>query len=195
VTHITDHIGLWRNVRSHHWSCRSIEASSWSQRFTALSSFLLSHSHNEHDHLPTVYGSIVFPDWECGVDFMKELATRRWAPASIRLMDNLQFQFGQVISSVICLCLALTSLIEWFSLKGIEARATLQVPRCHRCGKEVLHHQIQGSGRWSRCYFRSDTFELKGFDVNQMCAVTMVFEGDKLVERSNGMKSNLQTKH
>jgi len=40
------------------------------------------------------YGSIVFPDLESGVKFMHELARQRAAPASIRLVDNEQFQFG-----------------------------------------------------------------------------------------------------
>jgi alkyldihydroxyacetonephosphate synthase len=42
-----------------------------------------------------IYGSIVFPDFESGVACMHEIASRRCAPASIRLIDNSQFQFGQ----------------------------------------------------------------------------------------------------
>ena len=40
------------------------------------------------------YGSIVFPDFETGVDFMYEVARSRQWPASIRLVDNIQFQFA-----------------------------------------------------------------------------------------------------
>ena len=40
------------------------------------------------------YGSIVFPDFESGVQCLNEIARQRVAPASIRLMDNEQFQFG-----------------------------------------------------------------------------------------------------
>jgi len=49
--------------------------------------------------LPEVqsYGSIVFPNFETGVQFMREIAKQRAAPASIRLMDNTQFQLGQVL--------------------------------------------------------------------------------------------------
>jgi len=49
--------------------------------------------------LPEVrkYGSIVFPDFESGVACVREIAKQRTAPASIRLMDNLQFQFGQML--------------------------------------------------------------------------------------------------
>ena len=47
--------------------------------------------------LPQVrkYGSIVFPDFEPGVACMREIALQRCAPASIRLVDNEQFQFGK----------------------------------------------------------------------------------------------------
>ncbi|KAG8236013.1 hypothetical protein J437_LFUL015964, partial [Ladona fulva] len=45
------------------------------------------------------YGSIVFPDFELGVHCMREVAKKRCQPASIRLMDNEQFHFGQVLRS------------------------------------------------------------------------------------------------
>jgi len=50
-------------------------------------------------HLPKTkkYGSIVFPDFEHGVDCLREIAKQRCAPASIRLMDNAQFKFGQAL--------------------------------------------------------------------------------------------------
>ncbi len=49
--------------------------------------------------LPEVrnYGSVIFPDFERGVDFMYELAQQSTWPASVRLMDNLQFQLGQAL--------------------------------------------------------------------------------------------------
>lgn len=43
------------------------------------------------------YGSIVFPDFESGVKCMREVAKQRCAPASIRLLDNDQFQFGRAL--------------------------------------------------------------------------------------------------
>jgi alkyldihydroxyacetonephosphate synthase len=43
------------------------------------------------------YGSLVFPDFESGVGFMREVARQRCAPASVRLIDNGQFQFGQAL--------------------------------------------------------------------------------------------------
>jgi alkyldihydroxyacetonephosphate synthase len=49
--------------------------------------------------LPPVkkYGSLVFPDFESGVACMREIAKRRCQPASIRLIDNEQFVFGQAL--------------------------------------------------------------------------------------------------
>lgn len=41
------------------------------------------------------YGSIVFPNFEQGVACLREIARQKCAPASIRLMDNEQFQFGK----------------------------------------------------------------------------------------------------
>ncbi|CAD5122458.1 DgyrCDS10881 [Dimorphilus gyrociliatus] len=45
------------------------------------------------------YGSIVFPDFESGVKCMREVAKQRCAPASIRLLDNDQFQFGHALKA------------------------------------------------------------------------------------------------
>lgn len=47
--------------------------------------------------LPEVqkYGSIIFPSFDEGVGFMYDLAQHNAAPASVRLMDTLQFQLGQ----------------------------------------------------------------------------------------------------
>jgi alkyldihydroxyacetonephosphate synthase len=46
--------------------------------------------------LPEVqeYGSVLFPTFEDGFKFMYELARETTPPASVRLVDNLQFQFG-----------------------------------------------------------------------------------------------------
>ena len=43
------------------------------------------------------YGSVVFPNFESGVECLREIAKLRIAPASIRLMDNEQFKFGQTL--------------------------------------------------------------------------------------------------
>src|SRR5437870_13243957 len=46
--------------------------------------------------LPEVqeYGSVLFPTFERGFAFMYDLAREATPPASVRLVDNLQFQFG-----------------------------------------------------------------------------------------------------
>lgn len=43
------------------------------------------------------YGSVVFKDWETGCKFMYDVMRTRIWPASIRLVDNTQFQFGQAL--------------------------------------------------------------------------------------------------
>lgn len=43
------------------------------------------------------YGSIVFPNFELGVQFMEEMSKQTIYPSSLRLLDNVQFQFGQAI--------------------------------------------------------------------------------------------------
>jgi alkyldihydroxyacetonephosphate synthase len=40
------------------------------------------------------YGSIIFPDFDTGVNFMYEMSKTRVWPASVRLVDNTQFQFA-----------------------------------------------------------------------------------------------------
>ena len=45
------------------------------------------------------YGSLVFPTFDLGVACLREVAKQKAAPASIRLMDNEQFRFGQVLKS------------------------------------------------------------------------------------------------
>ncbi|XP_042894818.1 alkyldihydroxyacetonephosphate synthase, peroxisomal [Parasteatoda tepidariorum] len=43
------------------------------------------------------YGSVAFPSFEPGVDCLKEVMRQQLKPASIRLMDNKQFQFGHAL--------------------------------------------------------------------------------------------------
>lgn len=42
----------------------------------------------------TKYGSLVFPDFKSGASFLEELSKTAYIPASIRLVDNIQFKFG-----------------------------------------------------------------------------------------------------
>lgn len=43
------------------------------------------------------YGSLVFPDFKSGVDFLYELMRTGTLPASVRLLDNIQFRFGSAL--------------------------------------------------------------------------------------------------
>lgn len=55
-----------------------------------------------HVHpLPEVkkYGSVIFSDWRTGVLFMEALNRTGMKPASIRLVDNLQFRLGQALKA------------------------------------------------------------------------------------------------
>jgi alkyldihydroxyacetonephosphate synthase len=76
--------------------------------------------------LPEVqeYGSVLFPTFEQGFKFMYELTREATPPASVRLMDNLQFQFGQALKPKSGSALAdLKSKLEKFfvlKIKGFE---------------------------------------------------------------------------
>lgn len=85
-----------------------------------------------------LYGSLVFPDFACGVRCLREVAARKCQPASIRLIDNDQFKFGQALKS-----------------KGSFFGSLLDGLK--------------------KAYIT----KLKGFDVNQMCVATLLFEGDE----------------
>lgn len=43
------------------------------------------------------YGSLVFPDFQIGTQFLYELTQTGTLPASIRLLDNIQFRFGSAL--------------------------------------------------------------------------------------------------
>ncbi len=45
----------------------------------------------------TRYGSLVFPNFELGVEFLHALSKTDFIPASIRLVDNVQFKFGMAL--------------------------------------------------------------------------------------------------
>jgi alkyldihydroxyacetonephosphate synthase len=52
--------------------------------------------------LPQVqeYDAVIFPDFEHGMAFMYDMQRANAAPASLRLMDNVQFQLGQTLKPV-----------------------------------------------------------------------------------------------
>eukprot|EP01112_Ceratiomyxa_fruticulosa_P014999 TRINITY_DN435_c0_g1_i3.p1 TRINITY_DN435_c0_g1~~TRINITY_DN435_c0_g1_i3.p1 ORF type:complete len:630 (+),score=140.85 TRINITY_DN435_c0_g1_i3:127-2016(+) len=65
-----------------------------------------------------VYGSVVFPNFEAGVNFMKELSRQRCAPASVRLVDNEQFVFAQSLKpEVSSIHQVLDKIKKWYVTK------------------------------------------------------------------------------
>ncbi|KAJ5865295.1 FAD-binding domain-containing protein [Penicillium soppii] len=91
--------------------------------------------------LPAVryYGSFVFPCFESGIQFMKEMSQESVQPASIRLVDNMQLRFSQALKPTPTL---------WASLKS----------------------------RFEAKYLGL----VKGFNLHEMAACTLVFEGKKM---------------
>lgn len=91
--------------------------------------------------LPQVvkYGSVVFPSFEDGICFMREVARQKCAPASLRLLDNEQFSFGQALKT------ETSSVLQSF-VDGLK-----------------------------KIYIT----KIKGFDPHQICAATLLFEGNK----------------
>ena len=76
--------------------------------------------------LPEVqeYGSIIFPNLARGVDFLYELTRKATPPASVRLVDNVQFQLSQTLKPRSTGLKKLKSRLEkWFVLnvKGFDA--------------------------------------------------------------------------
>mgnify|MGYP000343729046 FL=1 len=84
------------------------------------------------------YNSVLFKNWSEGVSFMKALSKTNYIPASVRLVDNIQFRFGQALK-----------------------------PRTE--GLKNLKSKIE----------KFFVVNIKGFDPDKMCALTIVMEGTK----------------
>jgi alkyldihydroxyacetonephosphate synthase len=48
----------------------------------------------------TRYQSLIFPNFERGVEFLRALSATSFLPASIRLVDNMQFRFGHALKAL-----------------------------------------------------------------------------------------------
>lgn len=71
------------------------------------------------------YGSLIFPDFELGVAFLHRLARTSYVPASIRLVDNVQFRFGQALKPATTGLRALIDKIKKFfviKIRGFDPR-------------------------------------------------------------------------
>lgn len=66
------------------------------------------------------YGSLIFPSFDLGVKFLRRLACSGFAPASIRLVDNAQFRFGQALKPRATGFVALKDRIKKFYVVNIR---------------------------------------------------------------------------
>jgi alkyldihydroxyacetonephosphate synthase len=66
-----------------------------------------------------IHGSVVFKTFEAGFEFMRAVQRSRAVPASIRLMDNLQFRFGQALKPRKAGIAALKSQLEKWLVTGL----------------------------------------------------------------------------
>ncbi|KAG7380316.1 hypothetical protein PHYBOEH_011486 [Phytophthora boehmeriae] len=87
-----------------------------------------------------VYDSFIFPSLEHGLAALKEITREGCEPASLRLLDNTQFQLGQALKT--------SSTTNKFTAGVIDFAKKTYVTK------------------------------IRGFDVNEMCAATVLLEGD-----------------
>jgi alkyldihydroxyacetonephosphate synthase len=82
--------------------------------------------------LPEVqeYGSVLFPSFEQGFKFMYDLAREATPPASVRLVDNLQFQFGLALKPKSSAMAKLKSRVEKFFVTKVKGFAPLKMVAC-----------------------------------------------------------------
>lgn len=120
------------------------------------------------------YGSILFSCFEDGVRCLREVARRRLKPASIRLMDNEQFIFGEHSSL--------------YLLTSYDALPPPPPPLVHIINQWIFHHHVGMSLKpAAKSSYKSlmnslkklYVTKLKGFDPNKMCVATLLFEGSR----------------
>ncbi|XP_043931246.1 alkyldihydroxyacetonephosphate synthase, peroxisomal [Protopterus annectens] len=94
------------------------------------------------------YGSVVFSSFEQGVACLREVARQRCAPASIRLMDNEQFQFGHALKPQVASIFTsfLDGLKKFYitKFKGFDPNRLCVATLLFEGDREkVLHHEKQ----------------------------------------------------
>ncbi len=77
-----------------------------------------------------IYGSVLFPSFEDGYEFMKELTLTAAPPASVRLIDNMQFQFGLALKPASQGFKVLKSNIEKFFVTKIKGFKPEEMVAC-----------------------------------------------------------------
>ena len=80
------------------------------------------------------YNSVIFKDWESGVKFLYDLSKTNFVPSSVRLVDNMQFRFGQALKPKTEGFKAFMSKVEKFfvlKVKGFDADKMCAVSYTH----------------------------------------------------------------
>lgn len=91
-----------------------------------------------------VYGSVLFLSYEDGYEFMKEVTLTFVPPASMRLVDNLQFQFGMALKPASSGFKVIKSNIEKFfvtKIKGFEPEQMVACTLVFEGTKAEVEHQ------------------------------------------------------
>jgi alkyldihydroxyacetonephosphate synthase len=92
------------------------------------------------------YGSVLFPSFEDGFKFMYEMAREATPPASVRLVDNLQFQFGLALKPKSSGLAALKSRAEKLfvtKIKGFEPEKMVACTLVFEGSSAEVHEQQQ----------------------------------------------------
>src|SRR6185436_8883742 len=76
------------------------------------------------------YGSVLFPSFEQGFQFMYALMREATPPASVRLVDNLQFQFGLALKPAASGAGALKSKLEKLFVTRIKGFEPFKMVAC-----------------------------------------------------------------
>lgn len=101
------------------------------------------------------YGSLVFRDFKTGCDFLYELARSGVVPASIRLMDNVQFRFGAALKPRSSAAGSVMNKLQKVFLKDIKGldlhKISVATILAEGTADEVKHQQRQIS-RLARKY-------------------------------------------
>lgn len=105
--------------------------------------------------LPEVqkYSSLVFPTFQSGVSFMYELTQKGLAPASIRLVDNLQFQFSLALKPKAVGLKVLKSYLEKFyvtRLRGFDPQKMVACTLVFEGTQEEVKRQEKGIKKLAR---------------------------------------------
>ena len=91
------------------------------------------------------YGSLVFPTMGNGVRFLKELRQEGGVPASIRLVNNFEFRFGQALKSAPGFWKGIIHSFQRFFLLKILGFKPLEMVACtivmEGTGREVQHQK------------------------------------------------------